>query len=296
MSAGPLQTLGAIRFALELVGEAHTEDARAPILARALSLVDSLGVELVAVEQASAALEARRVQDASRQRRRRSRDNPAREPSPRHVTSRDIAEGGKGGGVSSDPESDQDHALCVVGESEGGHVTSRDIPSGVRIVPEAHVVELHPLNDRARELALGVQQSAGPFDTEATWLAFQTSGKPQNAGEWQRWCVRQAAFAKRDRQREDDRKTVTKAPGGFAELVRGKFGRLETGPAFGEFAGCDDTHGLLGILDSGPKSGVRGQERCALARRARLALERGSSEDRPTLARAGGIARLGGGS
>ena len=181
-------------------------------------------------------------------------------------------------------------------EERSRNVSRADAPeSGVRIVPQLPAAVLEELTPRARELAVGIAQVAGPFDVEDAWITFLTSTRARDDRSWQNWCAKAAAFAKRDRQREADRKTVSKAPGGLAELVRGKFGRLETGPAFGEFAGCDDTHGILGILDSGPKSGPRGQERCALARRARLALERGSSEDRPALARAGGMGRLGGG-
>ena len=97
-------------------------------------------------------------------------------------------------------------------------MTSRD--SGVRVLPEAPVAALRPLPPQMRELAEGVAMSGGPFDVGDAWLGFQTSGKPQNAGEWQRWCARAVTFAKRDRQRDKDRPrgpSVTRAEPGYQQ-------------------------------------------------------------------------------
>jgi hypothetical protein len=90
------------------------------------------------------------------------------------------------------------------------------------------VVALDALTDRARELALGVSQVAGPFDVEPTWLAFLTSGKPRSDGAWQAWCVRAAAFARRDRERERSRPTGPYAVRGPAPIAApAEFGAKE---------------------------------------------------------------------
>ena len=66
------------------------------------------------------------------------------------------------------------------------------------------------------ELAEGVARFGGPFDVADAWLTFQTGGKPQNAGEWQRWCARAAGFAKRDRYRSSS-PLVTRAEPGYQQ-------------------------------------------------------------------------------
>ena len=158
-------------------------------------------------------------------------------------------------------------------------VPSRTEPGGeappsaptVRVLPERPVVTLAPITDRAREIALGVQQSGGPFDVDGEWLSFQTSGKSQNDGEWQHWCSLAVKWAKNARQRANGTSNGT-----ASELVRGHHGRWETNPAvFGEFGGYGDSASIVGQLGAGPTKGPKGEQRVRLAKRARLALEGG---------------------
>lgn len=80
-------------------------------------------------------------------------------------------------------------------------------PSGV--MAAALRVELTTLPERAKEIALGVQQSAGPFDVLPEWQVYVARKDGWfTEKSWREWCVRAVRMERDKRERERDRKAA----------------------------------------------------------------------------------------